>query len=79
MRLWARVDAPWLALTARPSWQAALARVQALRPRRVLSSHLPPSRDLDGRLLAALDGAIDAPPFIGPDQEALEAAMAAAA
>ncbi|MBX3605661.1 MAG: MBL fold metallo-hydrolase [Piscinibacter sp.] len=79
MRLWASVDAPWLALAGRSLWHAALARVQALRPDRVLSSHLPPSRDLDGRLLAALAGAIDMPPFVGPDQQALQAALAAAA
>jgi hypothetical protein len=45
----------------------------------VLGSHLPPAQGEFDRLLHALDGAADAPAFVGPDQQALEQMMAATA
>jgi hypothetical protein len=43
--------------------------------RTVLSSHLPPARDMPC-LLDTLAGTPDADPFVGPDQQALEAMLA---
>lgn len=76
MRLWASVDAPWLANIAATQWQATLARMQSLMPARVLGSHLPPSYRF-GHLLKTLVGAAGQAPFVGPDQAALEQAMQA--
>lgn len=75
MRLWTSVDAPWLQLADRTRLRAALERIGALRPEVVLGSHLPPARGIDDHLLRSLADAADAPAFVGPDQQALEAMM----
>jgi glyoxylase-like metal-dependent hydrolase (beta-lactamase superfamily II) len=74
---WATIDAPWLPLTDAAAYGRALARVRDLAPRVVLSSHLPPAFDLSDRLLEQLASARTAPPFVGPDQEALSRMLAA--
>jgi glyoxylase-like metal-dependent hydrolase (beta-lactamase superfamily II) len=79
MALWTSIDAPWLQWADLAHWRADLRRLQALQPEVVLSSHLPPARSLDERLLSTLAAAGTTAPFVGPDQAALEAAMAAAA
>ncbi len=42
----------------------------------VLSTHLPPARDRSDELLDVLASAPDVPPFVGPNQAALEAMLA---
>ncbi|OOG23729.1 MBL fold metallo-hydrolase [Thioalkalivibrio denitrificans] len=74
---WATVDAPWLHRVDRGRFRESLQAVTDLQPRRVLSSHLPPAEAMTGTLLGNLAKAPDAPPFIGPDQAALEGMMAA--
>ncbi len=78
MQTWAGVDAPWLQVADNAKFGASLERIRRLQPARILSSHLPPA---DGRmldtLLANLVETPSHPPFIGPDQAALEAMMAA--
>lgn len=78
MTLWATVDAPWLAMTDGRAFAEALARIEALSAETWLSSHLPPARGMTPWLLAQLDAARAAPPFVGPDQQAFEASLAAA-
>lgn len=76
---WATVDAPWLHHVEQARLDATLARVRELRPAHVLSSHLPPAGgSMLETLLANLAAARTAPAFMGPDQAALEAMMAAA-
>lgn len=70
-RLWASIDAPWLEIIDASRLRALLERVQALAPRLVLSSHLPPASGLLERMLENLDGAIGAAPFVGPSYEDL--------
>lgn len=77
MRLWTSVDAPWLQLVDRARLHAALDRVRELRPAVVLGSHLQPAYAIVDRLSQCLSEAADAPPFVGPNQAALEAMMAA--
>jgi len=72
---WTTIDAPWLASADRNLWARSLDRVRNLKPRHVLSGHLPPAEDLTDILLQHLDSAYDASPFIGPDQKALENVM----
>jgi hypothetical protein len=42
----------------------------------MLSTHLPPASGVNGVLFDMLHEAPDAPAFVGPDQEALEAMLA---
>jgi Metallo-beta-lactamase superfamily len=74
LSLWSRVDAPWLAQIGREQFDAAARPLRELRPRLILGSHLPPAANLDERLYAGITAALDAPPFIGPDQAALQQA-----
>lgn len=72
LSLWSRVDAPWLAQIGREQLAAASRPLRELRPQLILGSHLPPAADLDERLYAGIGAAQAAPPFVGPDQAALE-------
>lgn len=79
MRLWATIDAPWVTHTERDDFARALAQLRRLEPRRVLSSHLPPAHcriDLLVEILATVPGAT---PWVGPDQDALDALLGAIA
>jgi flavorubredoxin len=74
---WATVDAPWLHRVDRARFRESLQAVADLQPKAVLSSHLPPAKGMTDTLLRNLALAPDAPPFIGPDQAALERMLAA--
>jgi flavorubredoxin len=70
---WATVDSSWLHTVDRAVFASELDRIRALNPTLVLSSHLPAASGLSiERLLGALAAVPDAPPFVGPDQAALE-------
>jgi flavorubredoxin len=73
--LWATVDSPWLHRVNRDLFARDLEAVRALAPRAIFSSHLPPAFDMTDELLAALEAAPQAPPFVGPDQAALTAML----
>ncbi len=79
LSLWSRVDAPWLSQIGREHFDAATRPLRELRPRRIFGSHLPPAAYLDERLYAGIAAALNAPPFVGPDQAALEQAATATA
>ncbi len=70
---WATVDSSWLHTVDRAVFASELDRIRALEPTMVLSSHLPAASGSSiERLLGALAAVPDAPPFVGPDQAALE-------
>ncbi len=74
---WATVDSSWLHTVDRALFASELDRIRALLPSMVLSSHLPAARGASmERLLGALAAVPDAPPFVGPDQAALEQMLA---
>ncbi len=77
MLTWATVDSPWLSAVTPQAWSSALDGVKRLAPSLVLSSHLPPARDMTDVLLRNLDASRSAPPFVGPDQQAMLQMMAA--
>ena len=64
----------------RTVFASELDRVRGLEPTMVLSSHLPAAQGSSmERLLGALAAVPDAPPFVGPDQAALEQMLAGVA
>ena len=71
------IDAPWLHGTD-PAWLARrLDHVRRMAPTRILSGHLPPaSGEMIERLLANVEMAPTAKPFVGPDQTVLDAMLA---
>lgn len=74
---WATVDSPWLQRVAPGAMQRELDVVRQFEPTTVFSSHLPPAPGaMVDRLLASLASVPDAPPFVGPDQAALEGMLA---
>jgi flavorubredoxin len=79
MTLWASIDAPWLARVSRDHLVDTFRALQHLSPRMILSSHLPPAVGMDTVLFDCVIAAREAPTFVGPDQAAVERAMAAQA
>lgn len=78
MVTWATVDSPWLSSVDPSNFETTLERFRALAPRMVLSSHLPPAAGhLFGKMLEHLATASRSAPFVGPDQPAFLAMLAA--
>lgn len=78
MLTWATVDAPWLNLTDAGRYAGALDLVRRVDPAVILGGHLPPASGRDREtLLSILTEAREAPIFSGPDQQMVEATMAA--
>lgn len=75
-RLWATVDSPWVTTVDRRRFAASLAPLRRLDPPVLLSTHLPPATGAAHRLLDTVAATAGAPPFVGPDQTALEALLA---
>jgi glyoxylase-like metal-dependent hydrolase (beta-lactamase superfamily II) len=76
---WTGVDAPWLHWVTDRAFQEGVERALALDPAHVLSAHLPPAPGrMAASLVASLERARSAAPFVGPDQEALRAMLEAA-
>jgi glyoxylase-like metal-dependent hydrolase (beta-lactamase superfamily II) len=75
---WATIDAPWLPSLDVSAYERSLGRVRELGPRFILSSHAAPAFEMTQVLLDQLVIARTAPPFIGPDQEALTRMLGAA-
>jgi len=72
---WATLDAPWLHVVDRGLFARSLDLVRKLAPQLVLSSHLPPARGMTEDLLQLLAAVPDADPFVGFDQQALQAML----
>jgi hypothetical protein len=70
-RLWTTVDSPWVREVDKARFAASMAPLRSFDPAVVLSTHLPPARDLVGEFLDNLGRAPDADPYVGPDQAAL--------
>jgi hypothetical protein len=73
---WAAVDSPWLHKVDPSTFAAELNGIRDMGPTMVLSSHLPAaSGAMLGRMLDSLAAVPTSPPFVGPDQAALEQMM----
>lgn len=76
--VWATIDAPWLSGLDPNHFGRSLQRVAELESKTVLSTHLPPATGMLPELLRLLDRARLRAPFVGPDQQALQAMLSAA-
>jgi glyoxylase-like metal-dependent hydrolase (beta-lactamase superfamily II) len=74
---WATIDAPWIHNVDPDRLATELEEIRALRPELVLSSHLPPAMGLIDELVDTAARAPMAPRFLGPNQAALDAMLAA--
>lgn len=72
---WTTVDSPWLHMVDTGRFTKTLDLVRDMRPRIVLSNHLPAAHGMTDGLLQHLAAAPAADPFLGPDQPALEAML----
>jgi flavorubredoxin len=79
MVTWASIDAPWLEMIDESRFDDALKTIARLEPSVVLGSHVPPATGMTERLIECLGAARGVTPFVGPDQAAVEQAMANAA
>jgi hypothetical protein len=71
------LDSPWLHKVDEAALAKELNGIRDMDPSLVLSSHLPAAPgSMTQRLLASLEAAPTAQPFVGPDQAALEAMLA---
>ena len=74
---WATIDSPWVHNVDRAALARELDAVRRMAPRMILSSHLPPADGaIVGRMLASLEAAPAAEPFVGPGQVAFEQMLA---
>jgi hypothetical protein len=74
--LWAAVDSPWVHNVSGHAYTDSVRAMQAFDCDIVLSTHLPPAIGIGNQLTTMLLAAPDAPPFVGPDQAALEQMLA---
>ena len=74
--LWAGVDSPWVHNVDPAKFRASIDPIRTLDPSTIFSTHLPTARGLNQTLLEMLPETPDSPPFVGPDQAALEAMLA---
>jgi glyoxylase-like metal-dependent hydrolase (beta-lactamase superfamily II) len=74
--LWSAVDSPWVQSVAPATFDRALDPLRVMDPELVLSTHLPPAAGRISNLLDTLAMAPSGTPFVGPDQQALEAMLA---
>ena len=74
--LWATVDSPWVQTVDVEKYLRTFDSLKDRKPDLVLSTHLPPAAGITGAMLDTLATAPSAPPFVGPDQVALEQMLA---
>jgi glyoxylase-like metal-dependent hydrolase (beta-lactamase superfamily II) len=74
--LWATIDSPWVHNVDAGRYMQTVRAVQAIDADVILSTHLPPAIGLGSQLFDMLGAAPAADPFVGPDQQALEAMLA---
>ncbi|MDW7774147.1 MAG: MBL fold metallo-hydrolase [Desulfobulbaceae bacterium] len=73
---WASADSPWIHMVGPGEFNRSLDRIRKFAPKMFLSSHLPVTRRKPGQLLDLLATLPASPPFVAPDQTALEQILA---
>lgn len=74
--LWATIDSPWVHSVDPTRYLQSVRTMQAVDADVILSTHLPPATQTVARLFDMLALAPGANPFVGPDQQALQAMLA---
>jgi glyoxylase-like metal-dependent hydrolase (beta-lactamase superfamily II) len=74
--LWATIDSPWVHNVDTSRYLQTVQAMQAIDAEVMLSTHLPPVTQMGARLFDMLALAPGADPFVGPDQQALQAMLA---
>lgn len=74
--LWAAVDSPWVHQVDPVSFAGTVDSIRSMAASAVFSTHLPPAPQPHDRLYETLLLAPQTAPFVGPDQEALQALLA---
>ncbi len=73
---WALADSPWVHMVDPSEFSRALDRIRQMGPKMIFSAHLPPARGKTQQFLELLTTVPALPPFVGPDQTALEQILA---
>jgi hypothetical protein len=74
--LWATIDSPWVHNIDTARYLQTVRTMQAADADVILSTHLPPAIRTSSRLFDMLALAPGADPFVGPDQQSLQAMLA---
>ncbi|MBJ7610474.1 MAG: MBL fold metallo-hydrolase [Candidatus Dormibacteraeota bacterium] len=74
--LWATVDSPWVHCVDRARYQQTVRDTPFVDAEAIFSTHLPPAVGLGAQFSAMLSEVPTTEPFVGPDQQALEAMLA---
>jgi flavorubredoxin len=75
---WASADSPWIHMVEPVVFSQVLDRMRQMAPKMILSAHLPPVRGKTEQLLEWLARVPASPPFVAPNQTALEQILAQA-
>ena len=73
---WASGDSPWVHMVEPGVFSQALDRIRQMAPKMILSAHLPPAQGKSEQLLELLARVPTSPPFVTPNQTALEQILA---
>ena len=73
---WESADSPWVHMVEPGVFSKALDRIRQLAPKMIFSAHLPPARGKTEQFLELLAAVPISPPFVTPNQTALEQILA---
>jgi flavorubredoxin len=73
---WASADSPWVHIVEPSGFGLALNRIRQMSPKMILSAHLPTTRGRTEQFLDLLAKVPTSPPFVAPNQTALEQILA---
>jgi flavorubredoxin len=76
MMSWASGDNPWVHMVEPGQFSQQLDRIRRIAPKMIFSGHLPPAQDKTAQLLTWLLKVPASPPFVPPNQKALEQMVA---
>jgi flavorubredoxin len=76
MLAWATADSPWVHLVPTNEFIATLDRIRQMGPKMIFSAHAPPAQGKVQLLLDLLAKVPASPPFVAPNQTALEQILA---
>lgn len=76
MTSWACADSPWIHMVGQDEFGRALDKIRQFAPKMILSAHLPTTRRNPEQFLELFTTLPAFPPFIAPDQSALEQVLA---